>query len=223
MYIDKNSKISQFPALKVRDLLRKLKGSPFALEQVSYYLEEDLDSTKQLLSNLEKDGYIEKSEYFSKPGFWDVTLKGSSLSLASATKPIKRQTAKKVLQEFMERVNKINQDSYYLYKVSKVIVFGSFLTNKERINDLDIAVKLLPKISDPKKQLHVEQQRIKEAYESGRSFNNMIDELFWPYNEVMYFLKSRKRTISLHTTDDDILENCQVKVVFEDDASKSTT
>ena len=223
MYIDKKSTISQFPALKVRDLLKKLKGSPFTLENASYNLEKDLDLTKQLLSNLEKDGYIEKSKNTSKPGFWDVTLKGSSLSLASAAKPIKRETAERILQEFMERVHKINQDSYYLYKVSKVIVFGSFLSNKERINDLDIAVKLLPKISDPKKQRQVEQQRIKEAFESGRNFNNTIDELFWPHNEVMYFLKSRKRTISLHTTDDDILENCQIKIFFEDDVSTDIT
>jgi predicted nucleotidyltransferase len=216
MYIDKNSKISQFSAIKVRDLLKRLKDNPFNLDQVCHYFKEKPKKIINFLSDLEDAGYIEKSKNFINPQHWIVTLKGSRLSLASAAKPVKRETAEKRLQEFMERVDRVNSDKYYLYKVSKVVIFGSFLSNKDRINDIDIAVKLLPKISDTKKRREKEQQRIKDAYKSGRTFNNFVDELFWPHSEVMYYLKARKRTISLHTIDDEILDKCEVKVIFED-------
>ena len=216
MYIDKNSKISQFSAIKVRNLLKRLKDNPFNLGQVCYYLKEKPKKIIKFLSDLEDEGYIEKSKNIINPQHWTVTLKGSRLSLASAAKSVKRETAEKRLQEFMDRVEKVNNDKYFLYKVSKVVIFGSFLSNKDRINDIDIAVKLSPKISDPERRREIEQQRIKEAYKSGRTFNNFVDELFWPHNEVMHYLKARKRTISLHTTDDEILDKCEVKVIFED-------
>jgi predicted nuclease of predicted toxin-antitoxin system len=42
----------------------------------------------------------------------------------------------------MDRVHAVNATDYFLYKVKRVAVLGSYLTEKKRINDIDIGVAL---------------------------------------------------------------------------------
>jgi predicted nucleotidyltransferase len=64
------------------------------------------------------------------------------LGAASAAKPITRQTAERALDDFLARVVLVNRRAYYLAKVTKVVVFGSFLRpDIERLGDVDVAVE----------------------------------------------------------------------------------
>ena len=47
-----------------------------------------------------------------------------------------------------------------------------------------------------------EQGRIKAARAKGRRFSNIVDELFWPRNEVRLHLKGRTPGLSLHEIDE---------------------
>ena len=104
------------------------------------------------METLERKGFIEKSETDSDATqYWKLTLWGSALSKALFPAPVSRRNAEKKLIEFMERVHQVNEDGRFLYRVRKVIVFGSFLTESPTVGDLDIAIDLEPKEPDANK------------------------------------------------------------------------
>jgi predicted nucleotidyltransferase len=171
----------------------------------------------ELLRELKRRGLIEPGTIIdqSEPLF-RKTLKGSTLGLASASKPVTRKTAERVFSEFMERVKRVNSDPYFLYKVTKVIIFGSYLTDALRINDLDAAIELTPKEEDPQLRMEQFQQHSLEAERKGRNFDTFVDKIGWPETEVKLFLKSRSRTLSLHPINDKIIDMADHKIVFSE-------
>jgi len=136
--------------------------------------------------------------------------------MASAAKAIHRKTADSILLKFMERVNEVNTNDTFAYRVEKVMVFGSYLSDKERLNDIDLAIKLVSKEKDQEKRRQRDQERIRIAQKAGRSFSNIVNEIFWPMTEVRLFLKNRSHSISLHDTEDPILKQTKYKVIYED-------
>jgi len=218
MRIDSNEKIAEVPILKVRKLLRHVDNEmEWGKKFVVSLLEISPKMANRLLQELERKGYIKPSRILDRQQLWCKTLKGSTLGLASAAKPVNRKTADRIFSEFIDRVKRINTDSYFLYKVNKVIVFGSYLTDAQKLNDLDIAVELTPKEKDPKLGVELFQQRSWEAERDGRNFDTFIDRLCWPETEVKLFLKSRSRTISLHSISDQIIDRVDHKIVFSDE------
>ena len=209
MYIDPKSKIAGRPTLQIRDLMRKIGGGNVSVELIAEYLDKSIQDTKKIITELLHENYIEINPNIpGKRNWYRTTLEGNSLGLASAAKPLKRSTAERKLSEFMERVKRINSDDSYLYKVKKVVVFGSYLSDRERINDIDVAVELSQKY-DPDEQIRLNEERVRKAQENGKHFSTFIDQLFYSELEVMSFLKSKSRAISLHRTSDPILK--QVK------------
>jgi predicted nucleotidyltransferase len=74
-----------------------------------------------------------------------------------------------------------------------VIVFGSYLDPKrERLGDLDVAIKLRRCSDDEEVQKTVEESR-----RNGRRFANVLEWAFWPQSEVYRFLKARSRVLSV--------------------------
>lgn len=149
------------------------------------------------------------------------SLAGSTLAQASAAHPLLRRTAERKLADFLARVHRINEDDYYLYRVKKVIVFGSYLTGVERVNDIDVAIDLIHRWQDLDEQRALHDARVHEAMRNGRHFGNINQEVSWPEKEVLLALKGRSRGISLHPTVDAILERAVCKTVFEDVDSRS--
>jgi hypothetical protein len=98
---------------------------------------------------------------------WKLTQKVTVLAAASPALPIHRRTPDRLLREFMERVEGVREDSELMFVVGRVIVFGSYLTPKERLGDLDLAINLLPRPSqeDP---FDWARRRIERAWEQGR-------------------------------------------------------
>src|SRR5258705_4244782 len=216
MRIEASETIVGQPALTIRRLLRRGQGSLWGIGFVEEILHVNSGTAKRIIKGLESEGYIEKKDSRRQRDCWENTIKGNAVGLASAAKPVKRARAEEKLQAFLERVKHVNDDDYFLYKVEKVILFGSFLTLKESVNDVDLAIKLLPKIGDHEEFQQLSRQRIREAYEKGRTFSNFLDELSWPQMEVKRYLKSRSRILSLHDTDDGILDQCVSQVIYED-------
>ena len=80
---------------------------------------------------------------------WTVNQAGRTFSVATAVKPVKRVTAEKALARFLERVTRVNEEPYFLARVTKVVLFGSILKpGVESLSDVDIAVQLVRKESD---------------------------------------------------------------------------
>jgi len=76
------------------------------------------------------------------PGTWRNTMAGNALANATAAAPISRADADRVLNAFLIRVGIVNDAKTSLYRVGKVVVFGSYLGNQDRVGDIDLAIRL---------------------------------------------------------------------------------
>jgi predicted nucleotidyltransferase len=112
-------------------------------------------------------------------------------------------------------VRSANASKVYLFTVRRVLVFGSYLSDREQINDIDVAVELVDKIAEPDKRVEAYEKKAREAHRAGRHFGTYLAELSWARDEVLLFLKSRSRSISLHSIDDAILKQTKTMTVFK--------
>jgi predicted nucleotidyltransferase len=221
MRIDPKEQIADVEILKVREFLRRVDNTDeWADDFVVYRLKISPKKANRLINELNRRGYIEPVRIYRQKQFYRKTLKGSTLGLASAAKPVTRKTANRILSEFMDRVRQVNSDPSFLVKVKKILVFGSYLTDALRINDIDVAVELTWKENHPlvlnkdRAQLALNLSNIAEN--KGKKFSSFIDRLEWPEHEVRLFLKSRSRTLSIHSIHDEILNRVQYKVFFSE-------
>jgi predicted transcriptional regulator/predicted nucleotidyltransferase len=177
----------------VRDVLRRCHGyltETWLRKTLGF---SDKKSQEVVLALVQSD-YIERAG--SNEIAYTVTDKGRDLMRASAAKRLRRSTADLALDEFMERVRRVNQNPALLYSVTKVVVFGGFLRGSERLGDVDVAIDLAPRL--PLSGNWVERFR-QHAQTSGRCFRTFEDEIDWPRREIILALKARKRSISIQS------------------------
>lgn len=170
---------------------------------------------KRIVSELLNLGYIKPVDRSRYRRYFHLASQGNRFALATAAKPIRRSSARRVLEELVDRVRNVNQSKLYLYKVTKVGVFGSYLSNQDLINDVDIALILEPKVSNQKRFQSLIWGKVAQAKEDGRKFANFAEELSWPQTEVLRYLKSRSRTISLQLIDDKMFRKVKPKVLYD--------
>jgi predicted nucleotidyltransferase len=217
MHINTKDSICGINILSVRKFLRASgRLQSWRSEYVASFLKLDEKNSYELLAELEKRGYIEKEELRNGEQYWHNTVSGNSLGGASAAKPYKRKTAEKALAEFMKRVQTVNSNPYYLYKLTKVILFGSYLTDAPEVNDVDIALEISPKEEDRElRGLQLEKRRAKME-KSGKRFNSILEWAGVAEIEVWNFLKSRSRIISMHVATKELFELAGGKVIFDE-------
>ena len=134
----------------MRKLLREVDNeTDWGSEFVVNLLGISVKKANDLLSELNKEGYIESTRVVKRQRKWKKTFKGSTLGLSTAARSVNRTTAERAYSEFMTRVHNVNNDPKFLFKVVKVIVFGSYLSDAAKVNDIDIAVKLAWKEDHP--------------------------------------------------------------------------
>ena len=153
---------------------------------------------ERLIAELVKLELIRKSGFQSEKNIirYDTTIQGNALALAKAGKPVSRASADRVLQEFFDRVKSVNRRSDLAYGVESVVVFGSYLTARTALNDLDIGVELTRRGKNKATDERLQKESMAKALANGRRFGNLVEELFWPRTEVLLILKNRSRTIS---------------------------
>ncbi len=217
MHINPNDSISGVNIVKIRNFLRKSgQSEKWRADYVSSLLHLNEEQMLNLLTELERMGYVEKDKFDYGEQYWHNTVNGNSLGNASAAKPYKRKTAEKALTEFMKRVQEVNSNPYYLYKVTRVILFGSYLTDTAEVNDVDIALEILPKEKDIElRGVKLEKRRM-EIEESGKRFNNITEWAGAAEIEVWNFLKSRSRVISMHIATKELFDLAGGKVIFDE-------
>jgi len=189
MRIEPSEKIAGHPALEIRKLLRRGACCSWGINFVESILNVGPAKARRIVKMLESDGYIEKKTDSSFGSYWENTIKGNALALASAAPPVKRFAAERALSQLLERIVEVNSSDYFLYKVERAVVFGSNLSDSETVNDVDIAIQLVPANKDRDIFQGLLKQRRQKAISEGRSFNNLIEELCWPQTEVRRYLK----------------------------------
>jgi hypothetical protein len=218
MHIDPQSQIAGYAALRIRNLLKWFQQDVFGIASVAQRMEVSHTQSQRLLAELQALELIEEAPEAVPP--WDqgklfrLTTTGSRLANASGARPVHRNTAEKRLSEFLARVKAVNSDAYWLYQVNEVRLFGSLLSAKERVSDVDLAIGLQSKIADLQERQKQEAQRVQEAMRAGRRFANIVNEVLWPKQEILLFLKSRLRVLSLHEMDDLEQIGAEYKIIF---------
>lgn len=149
--------------------------------------------------------------------WYKLTERGHELCNATAARPVHRKNADEALQGFMERVCTVNEDDRFLYQITTVVLYGSYVRGTERPADVDLAIEVKRKIDDFKK---FHETCWKHLNDSGRTYQRIGYELDFPRDEVFVYLKQRKRTLSLHSLHDFIgmekQENFSYEVLFGD-------
>jgi predicted nucleotidyltransferase len=104
-----------------------------------------------------------------------------------------RAKADDLIKCLVERVLLVNKDPQYLYGVSRVVIFGSYLTDKEKLGDIDVAVSLGPKECDKGKHRAADHD---QSRREGRG--NIVERIYWPQEKVLRALRGRNYGFSFH-------------------------
>lgn len=225
MRINSKQILLGYPILKIREVIRhamagRLSGIKKAeiINEIATVLGGTIKDAKLVFEQLIKEEYlIFEKKKIGNNLYLEVTEteKGRRLGVTRANPPITRAKADLLLSELLERVEKINSDTDLVYKVEKVSVFGSYLSGQEILGDIDVAIKLEKKVSGDE-FISKNEERIKLAHKNGRTFSSFIDQLYWPRQEVMLQLNTRKKGLSLHYDgDDEVLNRTETKTVFQ--------
>jgi predicted nucleotidyltransferase len=215
MRIRSNDLVVGFPARQVRKLLRQ-SDLFLSVDDVTKVLGLSGKSALQLLKTLEQQGFIKKNNSAPDPKKnWKHTIKGGALSNALFSAPVSRQSAEQALSEFMDRVREVNEGNQFLYRVRKVVLFGSFLTESYALGDLDIAIDLVPKEPDSRKHSELLLAHANTADLNGKRFQNFIQRLDFAAQEVRSYLKGHSRIIQLTDCKDGVLKVAKSRIIYE--------
>ena len=174
MRIDPKGTIAGYPAVFVRDTLRRLRvRADWGLNGLELAARLPAGQGPKFVKALVADGLIEVAE----KGRWEMTQAGQSLSSATAALRVKRTTAEKALRELLGRVDQVNKRPYFLGKVVEVVLFGSMLKPQvDRVSDVDIAVEIVPKEADPERARLKNYRRVGELERMGRRFRGCLGQ-----------------------------------------------
>jgi len=220
MRLDPSTTIAGRPALEIRRLLRRTRCNILDARTVCEELGVSPGEADVVVCELERAALVVKRVSTGidnkRRHFWENTIKGNAFAMATTARPVKRRTADRVLSQFLDRVATVNARTDFAFSVKRVVVFGSYLTQAEKLNDVDLLVDLIPRNSNQEKQQALERSIRAQACKRGRHWGNMVDQLIWPLTEVQLFLKNRSRTLSLHYSDHALMAKTEHKVIFED-------
>jgi hypothetical protein len=197
------------PAIAVRDFFRK--HEVLASEFVEGELGLTGQEIEEFLAAAEREGLAQKR---SIDNCLELTSKGLRFAPAR-TRSIRRSTAARALEQMLLRAKAIN-DAPYLYRVQRLAVFGSYLSDAQMLSDLDVAYELKRRVED-EEYAKASKAYIRKAMANGRSFSNLTDELYWPQTEVKLKLKAHSPVISLHEFNELVHLAAPYKIVFEAD------
>jgi hypothetical protein len=206
MHIASDQKIAGYPAVRIRQLMRKTVGASMTLRSVRVALRCSHSEAASVLDHLHKGGFIE-----SVRGRLEPSMNGCALAMATAAPPLRRATASRLVADLVDRARAVNSDDGWAYCVAMVVVFGSYVRGVDRPSDVDVACELRPRWRSDKQT--VQEQIRREA--RGERFRNMSEWASWPRLEVFRFLRARARGLSIHELDGWILQNTEHQVVFK--------
>lgn len=196
MRVAKNDTIAGLPAVLARSIVRKFRGREMVAESVADLLEGTGLDPEAVLADMEAAGYMEKVRVDSDGDFWwDSTIQGNALAMASFGKPISRKTADRLVSGLVERAQGYNADTRKPLFINTLRVFGSYLyTDIDPLGDVDIELTYGRRITG---------QTALADYTraSGRSFGTYFEQLMWPQTELVRHLKQRSAFINITLED----------------------
>jgi hypothetical protein len=197
MRITPDEMIAGYAALEVRDFLRRYRLTDFYIKAAEDALVLSPRTATIFMNKIKGLEFIEELDKWNGRRVFRLTIKGQALANASAARPIHRKTAERLLEQFLERVRRVNSTQEYVYRVEHVVLFGSMLSDIDRLGDVDVAVQLQPKVNEDAAFQEWSMARRRAAEAKGRNFYGILDWAMWPTQEIFLQLKARSTGLSL--------------------------
>lgn len=196
MRVNKTDIIAGLPADVARSIVRLCRGREIVATAATELLESSEQTPEVVFADMAAAGYLKKvSTDRDGDDWWDTTILGNALAMASFGKPISRGTADRLVSGMLERAQEYNADPEKPLFIHRLRAFGSYLDpDVGSVGDVDVELVYGRRITDP---------RAVSLYTaaSGRSFGSYMDQLYWPLRELVQHLKNRSAFISITLED----------------------
>jgi predicted nucleotidyltransferase len=193
MKVGREETIAGVRLMKVRDFLRWTGDSSVQLDAIAERFGCDHAKAKQIEKALTDAGFIEDDPNEPKLGKWYVvSALGRQLANAKFVRRITRPEAETLVAGLLNRVKLVNERDELTHQVTEVRVFGSYLSDKADLGDVDLAVQLTPR-----RATHVEEAKLRAA-RSGKTMSNFLQIITCGRHEVRQILKNRSPYLSIH-------------------------
>ncbi|SHL55185.1 hypothetical protein [Bradyrhizobium lablabi] len=193
MQVGKKETVAGVRLIKVRDFL-KLQEESFRAEAIGEFFKVSGNRRQEIEQALLSAGY--SSQHKSDKTRYLVTPLGRQLCNAKFVSRISREQAETLVRSFQARVANINERDELTHRVTGVRVFGSYITDRADLGDIDFAVAI-----EPRRDTHVEES-IKRAEQSGKTIRNFLERITFGQTEVRKLLKDGSPYLSLHDFDE---------------------
>lgn len=210
--LTKGELICGLDALEARRILKRFGDEALSLQQAAKQCEIDVATAPGLFARLVAEGYLSITRGTNES--WTITSKARQLFDKSTTRLLKRTKAQEKLQDLLVRVKQLNENAYYLYAVARLGVFGSYLTDKHLLGDLDVCLSLEARETNAAQHKKLHQMRINRAFAEGQRFSSLSDELLYPYIECFRFLKGRSPKLNLAEFSSIETFDCSVEWIY---------
>lgn len=159
-------------------------------EKWKSFIKENKSVYKKALFQLHSQGYALNAKYF------DLKAEETTYS---------RKSAAKAIDTLLEKAKVINESDEYIYRISKMVLYGSYINapEKERVGDVDVAVFLEYKIPNASKEEEVQTNIERHALVRGDKDND-LNFVAYEYKrrsfgvtEIINHLKNNSRILSL--------------------------
>ncbi|MBK1667632.1 hypothetical protein CKO28_06240 [Rhodovibrio sodomensis] len=152
-------------------------------------------SLSRVCGELADRGIIQFDETYVGVDQWEIGPAGQRLLASPIQKPMSRDQARDLLAQTIERGQAINADAGLAFRVTEIVVFGSYITNAEDLGDLDIGVRLDRRRNPAGRDLMEEASA--RAPASLGPFRHG-----WGQQEVLKALTVDEKRVSLHGIDE---------------------
>ncbi len=213
------------PRRKVRDFLRDSVLGRFSRKHVSNWFGQDITRNmlaKGLIEPAREQHYTREDTTDGKiiPGWYRVAETGARFASKSLIKPLPRAVADRLIGEMLERARAINRDPAFLFYVSEISLFGSYLTDAQELGDIDVALEFGRRMSDPVKFRKAVVARARELA-PDRYFYLASDEWSFLRNETRKALKNRNRYLQIIPGGRTLIDT-PMRVIFSEKVSELT-
>jgi predicted nucleotidyltransferase len=214
MHLIPKSTLYGQPARSIRDFMRHVGLGTFDEPYLRVRLKLSAHAAKAVLAGLLADQYIDLALPRDGVSVYGLTGKGGQLASASFAAPIRRAVGEHLLAGVLDRARDAGAQEAFVFRVTKIALFGSMLGTTPLVSDVDLALQLAPRFDGDQFTL-LNQQRIDLAEQSGKRFRSMIESVVWPRLEVSEYLRGGSRYVSIHSFMELELLKCPFHIVFE--------
>jgi len=132
-----NVPAASIPAAEALSFLRDTRGlSTWTIRDAAKSLNISIADTKGVIAILELQGYVKASG-----DEWVTTIAGEEVSDSKPPR-FTRERVEQSLSDFRNRIAQVNADKKALYRITRAVAFGDFLSDRVRFQSAEVGIEL---------------------------------------------------------------------------------